>query len=219
MAFTQKALGKAAGLACGGFSTVSPQDCHCLLPYWGWFRVPSEPCGCNPHGFIFLNYTHPHAAAQIALPWFRILSSLVVSAWKGWCLISAKKKKGGASGSLIAFSQLCKRKLFRSLPWTSFRTGNSCRRVWKSISVRLDWMYVIWGFAVARREGAVALPRAAPLYRHISGLPVTSLQRKVMKRNDCEKRNENIVLVPWLRSAVLGVSEDPSLWTLALKNN
>jgi len=32
-----------------------------------------------------------------------------------------------------------------------------------------------------------------------------------MKRNDCEKRNENIVLVPWLRSAVLGVSEDPSL--------
>lgn len=31
MAFTQKAIGKAASLMCGDFSTVLPQYCHLLL--------------------------------------------------------------------------------------------------------------------------------------------------------------------------------------------
>lgn len=151
--------------------------------------------------YVFL-YTHPCAAAKIALAKFSISSFLlpdwaenwaVVSTWRGWCLITEgkrKKEKVGYSGSLWASSQLCKRKSCRSLPWTSsrIRMGNSCQRVGKSSSVQtrveLDGVWVC-DAAVTAREGAFPLPRAAWL--RISSLAVTSLQRQVIKWNHCEK--------------------------------
>lgn len=155
MAFTQKAIGKTAGLMWRFFYNVPSVLSFSPAP----LRVVSGPIRATrvrSPWISFFIYTHPHAAAKIALPQFSV-SSFLVADWVGqlWVpekadgqLLQKKKKKVGDSGSLLASSQLCKRKLCRSLPWTSsrIRMRNSCQRVGKSISVqtrvKLDWMYV-----------------------------------------------------------------------------
>lgn len=161
--------------------------------------IPQSPCISS------VLYTHPYAAAKITLPQFSISSFLVPewvravkSVWTGWCPIigeKEKKKKTNKKEEIQGTYQLlhsCVRGNCHCPGHHLELEQGTCARGLGNpyLDTCETWLDVcIWNFPVAKKESAFALLRAVQLFRHISSLPITSLQMQVLKQNHCEKRN------------------------------